>query len=58
MTYDRKLLQNIQAASDLIPKQMYKDRPLTLEALNSTIWYAMDILDHLPNPWAHGSCPS
>jgi hypothetical protein len=33
MKYDRKLINNVHAMSDLIPKQMYKDKPLTLENL-------------------------
>ena len=34
MKYDRKLINNIHAMSDLIPKQMYKDKPLKLENLS------------------------
>ena len=35
MKYDKNLLQEIHASSDLIPKQMYKDKPITIENLAS-----------------------
>tara|TARA_R100000005_G_C4958473_1_gene176179 strand:- start:353 stop:1030 length:678 start_codon:yes stop_codon:yes gene_type:complete len=31
MKYDKKLINTIHASSDLIPKQIYKDKPLTLD---------------------------
>ena len=31
MKYDKNLLEQIHASSDLIPKEMYKDKPITLQ---------------------------
>ena len=35
MKYDKSLLKDIQASSDLIPKQMYKDKEITPQSLSS-----------------------